>query len=88
MDSFLEELKEDYASWLCQTLQFYTDKELKKLTKDPYQLVEFRSQIDAFISDNHYDDYTWYDVETHKEELLKLTKNILNDKLKERGISL
>lgn len=88
MDSFLEELKEDYASWLCKTLQFYTDKELKNLAKDPYQLVEFRSQIDAFVSDNHYDDYTWYDIEKYKYQLIDVIKDILNEILKEKGISL
>lgn len=82
MDSFLEELKEDYESWLWRILQFYSNKELIKLTKNPNSLLE------NFPEASYYDDYTWYDVETYKEELLKLTKNILNDKLKEKGISL
>lgn len=79
---FLEELKKDYASWLWRVLQFYSDKELIKLTKNPSSLLE------DFPEDSYYNDYTWYDIDTYKEELLKLTKNILNDKLIEKGISL
>lgn len=76
------DLLEDYESWLWRTLQFYSDKELIKLTKNPNSLLE------GFPEDSYYDDYTWYDVEIHKEELLKLTKDVLNDRLKEKGISL
>ena len=88
MDSFLEELKEDYEAWLWKTLQFYTDKELKKLAKNPYQLVNDSNQVDSFIYDYHYDDYTWYDIEKYKHQLVDVIKDILNEILKERGISL